>query len=80
MFAGAHNDRVGSQEDLVSLVRERPLFPQGFRHHAEHRSAIQQIGAIRQDGKVEIAERGVATNQVVAHGVSTAGGMRYIRK
>ena len=69
MFAGAYNDRVGSQQNLVSLIGRRALLPHGFRHYAEHGAPIQQIRAIGQDGQVHIAERGVAAYQV-ACGVS----------
>ncbi len=82
MFAAAYNDGVGSEQNLVSLIGRRALFPQRFRHHPEHGASVQQIGAIGQDGQIHIAERRVAAHQV-ARGVSfrrmhhgNSGGMR----
>lgn len=70
MSAGADDDGVGAEHDLVSRVGRGALFPERLGHHAEHGSTIEQIGAVAEDGQLEIAQGGTAADQVM-------GGMRH---
>ena len=39
----------------------------GLGDYPEHGAAIQQIGAIGQNGQLKVAQRGVATHQIAGH-------------
>ena len=47
----------------VLLIGGNTLLPQGLRHHAEHRAAVQQIGAVRAQYQLEVAQQRAPADQ-----------------
>ena len=65
VLTGTDNDGVEAKLDAVLRIRGCTLLPHGLGHHTEHGSAVEIIGAIGEDGQLEIAERGAGANQIV---------------
>ena len=57
MLARPYDRRVHAQEDTILLIGHDPLLPQRLRDHTEHRTAIQQVCAIRTNRQLELADR-----------------------
>ena len=51
-----HQQAAHGQRDAIPLIRRHPLHPEGARHHAEHRPAVQPLKTALQSVAAETAD------------------------